>query len=222
MCFERLLQAFARWQPDTLFDTGAQPILECRWTDSYSQPSLQTQFKVATVYSIHTQSLSWCSTGLVPNVLPRRDEGSGEPCAVDRALWNIGTHSRFEPGTSGSRVQSSNHYTTAAHVARPLSEQKLKSPSAEFSLFSVFFARNMLEGLFWCWYLCFFWVKEFENVWINVVELFHDLENEGHGVAPHSHSHTQGQWPWVSRSRDRDKKINYQHWIPWPRKHTHE
>ena len=84
MCFERLLQAFARWQPGILFDIAAQPILEYHWIDSYSQTSLRTQFKVA-VYSIHTQSLSWCSTGLVPNVLPRRDEGSGKPCAVDRA-----------------------------------------------------------------------------------------------------------------------------------------
>ena len=85
MCFERLLQAFARWQPGILFDIAAQPILEYCWIDSYSQPSLRTQFKVATVYSIHTRSLSWCSTRLVPNVLPRRDEGSGEPCAVDQA-----------------------------------------------------------------------------------------------------------------------------------------
>ena len=85
MCFERLLQAFARWQPGNLFDIAAQPILEYHWTDSYTQLSLRTQFKVATVYSIHTQSLSWCSTGLVPSVLPRRDEGSGKPCAVDRA-----------------------------------------------------------------------------------------------------------------------------------------
>ena len=80
MCFERLLQAFARWQPGILFDIAAQPILEYLWIDSYSQPSLRTQFKVATVCSIHTQSLSWCSTGLVlPYVLPRRDEGSGKP-----------------------------------------------------------------------------------------------------------------------------------------------
>ena len=27
MCFERLLQAFARWQPGILFDIAAQPIL---------------------------------------------------------------------------------------------------------------------------------------------------------------------------------------------------
>ena len=70
MCFERLLQAFARWQPCILFDIAAQPILEYRWIDSYTQLSLRTQFKVATVYSIHTQSLSWCSTGLVPNRCP--------------------------------------------------------------------------------------------------------------------------------------------------------
>ena len=115
MCFERLLQAFARWQPGILFDIAAQPILEYRWIDNYSQPSLRTQFKVATVYSIHTQLLSWCSTGLVPNVLLWRDEGSGKPCAVDRASQNIGIHSGLEPGTSGSTIQKSNHYTTAAH-----------------------------------------------------------------------------------------------------------
>ena len=86
MCFERLLQAFTRWQLGILFDTGAQPILEYRWIDSYSQPSLQTRFKVATVYSIHNQSLSWCPTRLVPNILPRRGEGSGEPCAVDHVF----------------------------------------------------------------------------------------------------------------------------------------
>ena len=37
MCFERLLQAFARWQPGILFDIAAQPILEYRWIGSYSQ-----------------------------------------------------------------------------------------------------------------------------------------------------------------------------------------
>ena len=90
------------------------PILECRWIVISTQPSLQTQFKVATVYTIHTQSLSWCSTGLAPNVLPYRDEGSGKPCAVDRASWNIGTHSGLELETSGFTFQSSSHYTTAA------------------------------------------------------------------------------------------------------------
>ena len=70
MCFERLLQAFARWQPGNLFDIAAQPILEYRWIDRYTQLSLRTQFKVATVYLIHTQSLSWCSTRLVPNMTP--------------------------------------------------------------------------------------------------------------------------------------------------------
>ena len=43
-CFEKHIQAFARWRPDIVFDIAAQPILENRWIDSYSQPSLQTQF----------------------------------------------------------------------------------------------------------------------------------------------------------------------------------
>ena len=63
MCFERLLQAFARWQPGNLFNIAAQPVLEYRWIGSYSQLSLQTQFKVATVYLIHTQSLSLMRRG---------------------------------------------------------------------------------------------------------------------------------------------------------------
>ena len=46
MCFERLLQAFARWQPSILFDIDAQPILEYCWIDSYTQLSLRTQFKL--------------------------------------------------------------------------------------------------------------------------------------------------------------------------------
>ena len=50
MCFERLLQAFARWQPGNLFDIAAQPILEYRWIDSYTQLSLRTQFKVYGLY----------------------------------------------------------------------------------------------------------------------------------------------------------------------------
>ena len=79
MCFETS-SAFTRCQPDILFYTGAQPILEYRWIASYTQPSLlKTQLKIAIVYLIYTQSLSWYSTGLVPNVQPPRDEGSGKP-----------------------------------------------------------------------------------------------------------------------------------------------
>ena len=72
MCFELLLQEFARWQPGILFDIAAQPILEYTVELSvfiHNHPcKVQTQFKVATVYSIHTQSLFWCSTGLAPDV----------------------------------------------------------------------------------------------------------------------------------------------------------
>ena len=54
-----LKDVFRTTSSGNLFDIAAQPILEYRWIDSYSQQSLRTQFKVATVYSIHTQSLSW-------------------------------------------------------------------------------------------------------------------------------------------------------------------
>ena len=55
-----------------LIYTSVWSILECQGIVNYSKPSLRTQFKVAAVYSIHTQSLSWCSAGLAPNVLLRR------------------------------------------------------------------------------------------------------------------------------------------------------
>jgi hypothetical protein len=69
------------------------------------------------------------------DVLPQRDEGSGKPCAVYQASWNIGTHSGLEPGTSGSTVQSSNHYTTAAHTAHTKTN-KCNNPL--FTFFSLF------------------------------------------------------------------------------------
>ena len=85
MCFERIFPAFARWQPGILYLTQMpSPSLNTVeliviHNGRESQPSLRTQFKFATVYSIHTQSLSWCSTGLVPNVLPRVVHGSDGP-----------------------------------------------------------------------------------------------------------------------------------------------
>ena len=40
-----------------------------------------------------------CSAALVRNVLPKKDEGSGKPCAVIEALqYNIGLYSGIEPG----------------------------------------------------------------------------------------------------------------------------
>ena len=35
--------------------------------------------------NLHAQLQPLCSAALVPNVLPRRDEGSGKPCAVIEA-----------------------------------------------------------------------------------------------------------------------------------------
>ena len=36
--------------------------------------------------NLHAQLQPLCSAALVPNVLPGRDEGSGQPCAVIEAL----------------------------------------------------------------------------------------------------------------------------------------
>ena len=54
---------------------------------------------------------------LVPNLLPRRDEGSGKPSYSRSGLveYLAPTRDSIDPGTSGSTVPSSNHYTTAAH-----------------------------------------------------------------------------------------------------------
>ena len=48
------------------------------------------------------ESLSLCSTGLVPNVLPRGDEGSGKPYAETQEY--IGTNLNQEPPGQQSRV----------------------------------------------------------------------------------------------------------------------
>ena len=56
MCFERLFQAFARWQPGNLFDIAAQPILEYRELIVIHNCPCEHSSKLQTVYSIHTQS----------------------------------------------------------------------------------------------------------------------------------------------------------------------
>ena len=96
-------------QPNILFDTSAQPTLECPWIDSYthmyytsaSLPWVPIQFKVATLYSIHTYSRCVdVRQDVYPMYYPRRDEGSGKPCAVERTSQNTGTRSGLEPETS--------------------------------------------------------------------------------------------------------------------------
>ena len=84
MCFERLLQAFARWQLDILFDIGAKPILEYRRIGSYTQLSLQTQFKLQLSIRFTPSRCLDVRQDWYPMYYPK-DEGSGKPCAVDRA-----------------------------------------------------------------------------------------------------------------------------------------
>ena len=43
-------------------------------------------FRLQPSVNLHAQLQPLCSAALVPNVLPRRNEGSGEPCAVIKAL----------------------------------------------------------------------------------------------------------------------------------------
>ena len=47
-------------------------------TESVAEHSSRLQPSI----NLHAQLQPLCSAALVPNVLPRRDEGSGKPCAV--------------------------------------------------------------------------------------------------------------------------------------------
>ena len=60
-----------------------------------------------------------CSAALVPNVLPRRDEGSGKPCALcwDRSLIVYQPLLRIRIRAAGFRIISGDHYTTTAHYS---------------------------------------------------------------------------------------------------------
>ena len=71
----------------------------CSWVDfisvAYAWRCGRTQlFGLQPSVNLHAQLQPLCSAALVPNVLPRRDEGSGEPCAVIEAfhpLWILST-----------------------------------------------------------------------------------------------------------------------------------
>ena len=52
--------------------------------------------------NLHAQLQPLCSAALVPNVLPRRDEGLGKPCAMIEASYYINPHSGFESGRPDS------------------------------------------------------------------------------------------------------------------------
>ena len=78
----------------------------------------RTQRKAATInqfacpsYSLYVQ----CSAALVPNVLSRRDEGSGKPCAVIEASYSI--LASTQDSNPGGRIQNHKRwplpYTTA-------------------------------------------------------------------------------------------------------------
>ena len=64
--------------------------------------------------NLHAQLQPLCSAAPVPSVLPRRDEGSGMPCAVIEALvyW---PPLRIRTRAAGFKIVSGDHYTTTAH-----------------------------------------------------------------------------------------------------------
>ena len=103
-------------------DDATESVAEYSFLSCNHQSTCMPQLQVTVTSYLHAPvtcmpQLQLCLASLVPNVLARRDEGSSKPCAVDQASKNIGTHSGFEPGTSGSTVQNSNHYTTITCVA---------------------------------------------------------------------------------------------------------
>ena len=68
-------------------------------TESVAEHSSRLQPSI----NLHASVTALCSAALVPNVLPRRDEDSGKPCAVIKALQYIGPQSGFEPGWPDSK-----------------------------------------------------------------------------------------------------------------------
>ena len=66
----------------TLIETSGPALNAVELLVIYIQPSLQTEFKFATVSHPIT---SWCSIGVVPNVLSQREEDDPKPYAVDWA-----------------------------------------------------------------------------------------------------------------------------------------
>ena len=115
MCFERLLQAFAGWQPGNLFDIAAQPILDYRELivihncpcEHSSKLQLSIRFTPSRCLDVRQD---W-----YPMYYPEGMKARVSPVQSIEPHRIFGTHSGLEPWTSGSTVQSSNHYTTAAH-----------------------------------------------------------------------------------------------------------
>ena len=84
--FERLLQSYPRWQPGILFDKAAQSILEYRWQGKlYTTVPANTVQSCNCLFDSHPVAIYDVRQNWYQIVLPRRDEGSGKPCAVDQA-----------------------------------------------------------------------------------------------------------------------------------------
>ena len=117
MCFERLLQAFARWQPGILFDI-AQPILEYRWIDNIhncpckhsSKLQLSIQFTPSrcldvrqdwykcyvvsmVLHQCHTTALKWLWDNLLWNsevwilLKKKKNDKVDDDCKLMTASW---------------------------------------------------------------------------------------------------------------------------------------
>ena len=94
--FPILLDYLGRWHDVNVQDTifGLSPTKEsCNWIDFISVAYASwyhwncglIQHKAATINQLACLSYSFYLAALVPNVLPRRDEGSGKPCEVIEA-----------------------------------------------------------------------------------------------------------------------------------------
>ena len=128
MCFERLLQAFARWQPGVLFDIAAQaqPILEYhelivihnRPCEHSSKLQLSIRFTPSRCLDVRQD---W-----YPMYHPEGMKARVSPVQSIEPHWILApTRDSDQLGTSGSTVQSSNHYTTAAHIVKMLAIHRI-------------------------------------------------------------------------------------------------
>ena len=116
-------------------------IESCSWMDFFSVAYTswyywncgRTQRKAANINQICMPQLQpLCSAALVLNVLPRRDEGSGKPCAVIEASYYIGPAT--QDSNPGGQIQNDKRWSQAVTTTLPLHIMSLKYVF-EFELF---------------------------------------------------------------------------------------
>ena len=74
------------WQGSRLSHAIELTLFLWHMPDEATEGVAENSSRLQPSINLHAQLEPLCSAALVPNVLPRRDEGSGKPCAVIEAL----------------------------------------------------------------------------------------------------------------------------------------